>query len=511
MSPHYRKLPIVLTALAITPYTATILIHADTARYHLETPVSWRLEGTAQRGVSHIVPVFIEDLEPDTDYVLVAGQQTVGFRTAPCAGLIEAADYGVCVDTPNNAMAFAAAVAAVPRGGTLRVPNGRLASGPVFLKSDMTLWLPEGAILSAISDRNGWPVLPAHDDSGRVIGTWEGLPAASFASPVTAIGCDNLTITGRGTLDGGGDRGDWWTWPKETRDGARRPRALFLAHCTQTILSGMTVRNSASWTVHPFCCDRLTAAALRIKNPADSPNTDGFDPESCMHVQVRGLHISVGDDCIAVKAGKRGTGDDPRVDHIAPTRHLTIANCLMEDGHGAVVMGSEMSGDITDVDITRCEFKGTDRGLRIKTRRGRGGHVARIAMDDVVMDSVGTALAVNAFYFCDADGKSATVQSRAPAPVDDTTPQISDITISNVQLRGVRHAAGAFLGLPEAPVCGLRLSNITVEYDATATAGDTLMACHLPPVSHAGFLHRFTEIDADAPLIHMLEDLIDVG
>ncbi|MCB5200441.1 glycoside hydrolase family 28 protein [Loktanella sp. TSTF-M6] len=500
-----------LNVLAITPYTATILIHADKARYHLDAPVSWRLEGADQGGVSHTVPVFIEGLAPDTSYTFATAEEAVRFTTKPCAGLIDATDFGVAAGAANNADAFARAIDAVPTGGTLLVPAGRFASGPLFLKSDMTFWLADGAILEAVADRGGWPILPEHDDTGRVIGTWEGLPAASFASPVTAIGCANLAITGRGTLDGGGDRGDWWHWPKETRDGARRPRTLFLAHCTDTVLSGITVRNSPSWTVHPFRCDRLTAAALHIRNPADSPNTDGFDPESCTQVQLRGLHISVGDDCIAVKAGKRGTGDDTRVDHIAPTRHLTIANCLMEDGHGAVVMGSEMSGDITDVDITRCAFKGTDRGLRIKTRRGRGGQVSRITMDDVVMDGVGTALAINAFYFCDADGKSAAVQSRDPAPVDDTTPQVSDITISNLRLRGVRHAAGAFLGLPEAPVRGLRLSGITIDYDATAEAGETLMACHLPPARHAGLLHRFAMIQAEAALTEILEDLNDVG
>lgn len=509
--PLGRKKPNVLSALAVTPYTVTVLIHADTARYHLERPFSWRLEGTELRGVSDIVPVFLEGLLPDRVYTFWAGQEKLFFRTAPCAGLIDAADYGVSPDAADNAPAFAAAVAAVPMGGTLRVPEGRIASGPIFLKSDMTFWLPEGATLAAIADRAGWPILPDHDAAGRVVGTWEGLPAASFASPVTAIGCNNLAITGRGTLDGGGDRGDWWTWPKETREGARRPRTLFLAHCTDVVLSGMGVCNSPSWTVHLYRCDRLTAAAMRITNPADSPNTDGFDPESCTQVQVRGLHISVGDDCIAVKAGKRGTGEDTRDDHIAPTRHLTIANCLMEDGHGAVVMGSEMSGDITDVDITRCEFKGTDRGLRIKTRRGRGGQVARIAMVDVAMDGVGTALAINAFYYCDADGKSAAVQSRDPAPVDDTTPLIADITVTNVQLRGVRHAAGAFLGLPEAPLRGLRLTGVTVGYDADAEPGETLMACHLPSARHAGLLHRFAQIETDAALTDLLEDMTDVG
>lgn len=527
--PYFRKDTrlTTLSVRAVTARSATVLIDADRARYWLDASVDWVLNGHVT-GVADRVAVFLDGLEPGTEQIFRAGGAELRFRTAPCAGLVDAGDFGLravglAPDDPDfnalgvaetciaNTRAFAEAVAAVPQGGTLRVPPGRYLTGPLFLRSDMTLWLPEGAELFATGDRTGWPILPERDDEGRVVGTWEGLPAASFAAPVTALGCDRLAITGRGVLDGGGDRGDWWSWPKETRDGARRPRTLFLAHCRDVVLSGITVRNSPSWTVHPYHCHGLVAAALTIENPADTPNTDGFDPESCTRVLVQGTRISVGDDCIAVKAGKIGTGADIRTDHVAPTRDLKILNCLMEDGHGAVVMGSEMSGDITDVEIARCDFTGTDRGLRIKTRRGRGGQVARIVLRDTVMTGVGTAVAVNAFYFCDADGKSAAVQSRLPAPVDDGTPRITDIVVENVQLDGVRHAVAALLGLPEAPLTGIHLSNLRVRYDAEAKAGQTLMACGLPVARQAGVLARFAEVESDGEVGDMthLRDYVD--
>jgi polygalacturonase len=161
---------------------------------------------------------------------------------------------------------------------------------------------------------------------------------------------------------------------------------------------------------HPHLSEGLIFAALAIESPSNSPNTDGLNPESCCGVTIAGLRISVGDDCIAIKSGKRGPiTDEPTDDLLAPTRNVTVENCLLEFGHGAVVLGSEMSGDITDVTIARCDFVGTDRGLRIKTRRGRGGLVARIAMTDVVMQDVASPLAINAFYFCDADGRSEAV------------------------------------------------------------------------------------------------------
>jgi polygalacturonase len=500
-----------LSVIATTARSATVMIDALCARYHLAHPVVWRLNAGVQSGVSAVVPVFLEGLEPDTVYHFQVEGSDLTFRTLPCAGAIDAGDYGVSSTSPNNAKAFAAAIAAVPVGGTLIVPQGKFASGPVFLKSDMTFYLPAGAEIAAIADRSDWPILAPYDDRGRVVGTWEGLPEASFASLITAVDCAGLTITGGGIVDGGGDRGDWWTWPKETRGGARRPRTVFMAHCKDVCLSGLTIRNAPSWTVHPFHCRRLTAAALHIENPADSPNTDGFNPECCVYLALHGLRISVGDDCIAIKAGKRGTGTDTRIDHIAPTRHITITNCLFCDGHGGVVMGSEMSGGIVDVDITRCEFKGTDRGLRIKTRRGRGGMVTRINLRDVAMDNVGTALAVNAFYYCDADGESDAVQSRRVAPVDETTPAIGDITIEDVTLTGIRHAVAAFLGLPEAPIKGIQMSRMSVSYDPDATAGDTLMACALPQSKHAGILHRFADVNVDAPLLPLLKELHDVG
>lgn len=500
-----------LSVLARTARTATVLIDGPVARFHLPEPMPWQLNGGMQTGIAWHVPVFLEGLSPDTRYTFQSGDQELTFQTLPCRGAVDAGYFGVDRDAPDNTAAFAAAIAAVPQGGALIVPQGRFVSGPIFLKSDMMLYLPKGAEIAAPGDWHDWPILPPHDETGRVVGTWEGLPDASFASPLTGIGCENLTITGKGAVDGGGDQGDWWTWPKETRKGARRPRTVFLAHCRNVVLSGLTVRNSPSWTVHPYNCRDVVAAALSIENPADSPNTDGFNPESCTNVGVHGLRISVGDDCIAIKSGKRGTGLDRRIDHIAPTRHVSITNCLMRDGHGAVVMGSEMSGDITDVDITRCEFKGTDRGLRIKTRRGRGGEVARITLTDVEMKDVGTAIAANAFYYCDADGKSDAVQSREPAPMDDTTPTLRDIVIEDVTLVNVRHAVAAVLGLPEQPITGFRLSRIAATYDDTADAGEVLMASHLPLVKHGGILHRFAEIHVDAQLRPFLKELTDAG
>jgi polygalacturonase len=497
----------VLETVCVSARTATILLTPDGTRFHLPTPVEWHLADQDGEivacGRTGKAPVFIEQLEPSRDYRFVCDLGEYAFQTRPCGGLVNAARFGISPEAADNSEALMRAVEQVPENGTLEIPPGRYLTRPIFLKPHMTLYLPTGTELAAPASRENWPILPARDPDGRVIGTWEGLPEPSFAAVVSAIGCDGLTITGMGRIDGGGDKGDWWQWPKETRNGARRPRTLHLAHSADVSLSGLTICNSPSWTIHPYRCDRLTAAALRIENPPDSPNTDGLNPESCEDVRLTGLDFSVGDDCIAIKAGKRS---DSQTDHLAPTRRVSITYCRMERGHGAVVIGSEMSGSVTDVDIRHCEFLGTDRGLRLKTRRGRGGEIARIRMDDVLMDGVATPFAANAFYFCDPDGRSDAVQNRATAPVDVTTPLIKDISLTRIEARNVSHAAIALLGLPEAPIRDVKVYEFSVTFDPRAEPGVPLMALGVPAVKHAGILADNAEISGTITTSELHED-----
>lgn len=498
--------------IALSARMAALCLPAPGALYRLPSKAVWRLSSpggvcAVQQGEADAVITLLHGLTPASRYVFeVEGFEAVSFETASCAGVVEAEAFGlkagVAVDdidgARSNAAALAQAVAAVPVGGTLRLGSGIWTAFPIALKSDMTFHLSEGAALQAPSGRAGWPILPARDPSGKMIGSWEGLPDACFAAPVHAIEAHNLVIEGQGMFDGSGDKGDWWTWPKETRGGARRPRGLHLLSCRDVTLLGFTIRNAPSWTIHPQGCERLTAAGLAIVAPHDSPNTDGFNPESCRDVKIAGVRFSVGDDCIAVKAGKRGP--DGADDHLAETRHVHVRHCLMERGHGGLVIGSEMSGGVHDVTVEDCEMVGTDRGLRLKTRRGRGGRVTGIAFRRVRMDGVETALAANAHYFCDHDGHSDWVQSRAPAPRGPLTPEIDGITVEDVEIHGLRHAVGCFLGLPEAPIRGVDLRRLRVHsLDPDALAAPPIMADHVRPLRHAMILAEAAEVACDAP------------
>ncbi|MGV1958553.1 glycoside hydrolase family 28 protein [Agrobacterium sp. 22-214-1] len=498
--------------IASSARTAALCLAVPGARYFLPSKTAWRLtsaDGDGRRGETASVVTLLHDLSPDTRYVFEAeGFERLEFRTAPCAGLVEAAAFSLMPDVAlddetrarANAQALERAVAAVPQGGALRLSAGLWTAFPVRLKSNMTFHLAEGAVLRAPSNRRGWPILPARDEAGHMLGSWEGLPDACFAAPVHAISADNLVIEGRGVLDGSGDSGDWWSWPKETRDGARRPRGLHLVSCRNTNLLGFTIRNAASWTIHPQGCEDLIAAGLSIVAPHDSPNTDGFNPESCRNVTISGVRFSVGDDCIAVKAGKRGPdGED---DHLAETRGIRVRHCLMQRGHGGLVIGSEMSGGVHDVAVEDCDMVGTDRGLRLKTRRGRGGTVSNIAMRRVLLDGVQTALSANAHYHCDADGHDDWVQSRNPAPVDGGTPFIDGICVEDVEIRNLSHAAGAFLGLAEAPIRNIAIRNLTiVSRDPSATATPPIMADRVRPMRHEAIVFEQAHIVCDNPAL----------
>ncbi|MFK7854904.1 MAG: glycoside hydrolase family 28 protein [Granulosicoccus sp.] len=484
-----------LSIQSVSAQSVSILVEQTHSYFTLVKPLTWCLcdssGATVKSGTTTTAAIFFEDLNPDTDYILEADDSILKFKTLACTQLLNITDYGADPDHDDNAMAIQQAIDKVSHGGTVKIPAGRFYSSPLFLKADMTLWLEEGAELKAIADRSEWPILPALDKNDRVLGTWEGVASHCYASLLTCIDCDHLHITGKGQVDGGGSSGDWWSWPKETRNNARRARTVFIAHSCGINLSGLRVKNSPSWTIHLFRCTEANLSAMHIHNPPDSPNTDGLNPESSSQVQISALDFSVGDDCIAIKSGKR-TQEDTQ--DLPATDNISIKHCRMARGHGAVVLGSEMSGGIHDIHIHKCEFEGTDRGLRLKTRRGRGGRISNISMKDVLMRDVATPIAANAFYFCDADGKSDFVQSRKAAAVDATTPYIDGIFISDVVAIDVSIAAVALLGLPESPIKNVDIRNFCVSYNHNAEPDIPLMALNVEPMSGAGIVAEFAEV-----------------
>ena len=182
-----------------------------------------------------------------------------------------------------------------------------------------------------------------------------------------------------------------------------------------------------------------------------SPNTDGINPESCRNVHISNCHIDVGDDCITLKSGKDAVGRKIG----RPNENITITNCTMLRGHGGVVVGSEMSGGVRNVSVSNCVFQGTDKGIRIKSQRGRGGVVEGFVAENIVMQDVPEAFNITTFY----QGSDTAEQV---FPVNEGTPRFRDIKLSNITARGSK-TAGQITGLKEMPISAITFNNVKVE------------------------------------------------
>jgi len=364
-------------------------------------------------------------------------------------------------------------------GGTLFFPSGKYLTGAIKLKSNITIEIEAGATL-LFSD-NFDDYLPF------VEMRHEGIVMNSFAPLISAIDSENITIKGEGKIDGQGKK--WWDeffkvivdlkangvndfnkyqpmWDKandvkalysETNEDYIssmtrrffRPPFIQTYRCKNIRIEGITIVNSPFWTVNPEFCENVTIDGITINNPL-SPNTDGINPESCKYVHISNCHISVGDDCITLKSGRDLQGR--RLN--ASEEDITITNCTMLAGHGGVVIGSEMSGGVKKVVISNCVFDGTDRGIRIKSTRGRGGVVENIQVNNIVMNNIKQeAIVLDLKY------------SKMPEePFSERTPVFRNINISNLTCTGVKIPI-RINGLEESPITDISLQNIHIQAD----------------------------------------------
>ncbi len=359
-------------------------------------------------------------------------------------------------------------------GGTVFLPAGQYVTGALFLRSNITLHLDAGAVILGSENPKDYPIVHSR---------WEGTHQNTHAPLIGGQGLQNIAVTGRGTIDGRGAL--WWKAKKEKTLFHPRPRLIGFSDCNNLLIEGLTAINSPSWTINPVHCQNVNIRGITIINPADSPNTDGINPDSCRLVRISDCYISVGDDCITIKSGTQHEEDH----HRGPCRDITITNCTLERGHGGVVIGSEMSGGVKNVVISNCVFIGTDRGIRIKTRRGRGGTVEDIRVSNLVMDGVLCPFTMNLYYHIGERG-NLMVSDKNPRPVDAGTPRVRGIHFSHITARQVRQAAGFLYGLAEMPLEDITFTDISVSFSEDADPDYPEMADDIPSMSQAGFFVR---------------------
>lgn len=387
-------------------------------------------------------------------------------------------DYGAAGDgvTPDTAAMQSAINACAERGGgTVTVPAGRYLTGALVLHDDITLHLEAGATLLGIQDTAAYPVIQSR---------WEGVEQLTYMPLIAGQGLKNIAITGRGTIDGQGNY--WWAAHRQKALAYPRPRLIGFTDCNNVLIEGITLTNSPAWTVNPVRCKNVNVRGITIINPPDSPNTDGINPDSCRFVRISDCYVSVGDDCITIKSGTQKVPSEQRT----ACRDITITNCTLERGHGGVVIGSEMSGDVRNVVISNCVFIGTDRGIRMKSRRGRGGVVENICVSNVIMEGVLCPFTMNLYYFCNGGLGDTTVSDKNPRPVDAGTPAFRGIHFSHISAVDVKIAAGFLYGLAEMPLEDISLSDIFVSISSGAAPAYAEMAEDIPLLAQAGFFVR---------------------
>lgn len=402
------------------------------------------------------------NLTPNTKYTVkttLGGEIT--FVTAKETGVIDVKELGAKGDgVADDTFVIQLAINDCPAGGRVVVPEGTYLIRPLTLKSDITIELKKGATLLGDTVEAHYPVLPARVYYGgkeEIIASWEGDPYDCYQSLIFAYKQKNINIVGEGFINGNANNSTWWATPKGRK--IARPRLVFLNKCENVVMHGVSGGNSASWNLHPYFSKNLKFLDVSVKCPADAPNTDGLDPESCDGVEIIGCKFSVGDDCVALKSGKLYMGKTYKT----PANNHTLRNNLFCDGHGAIVLGSEMSGGVKNLTVGQCIFKSTDRGLRIKSRRGRGKDaiIDGVCFENIKMTDVKTPLVINMYYFCDPDGKSDYVWSHDKnIPVDDGTPYMGKFTFRNIDCVDCECMAAWFDGLSEQPIKEVEIDNV---------------------------------------------------
>lgn len=413
-------------------------------------------------------------------------------------------------------------------GGTLVVEPGTYRTAPLDLCSNLTIHLQAGATL-LLSDR-------FEDYPPRKV-RWEGVECMGYSPGLYGAGLENVTLEGRGTIDGNG--AVWWAERRRRRDegvttpqtdverecarlnpppetvgsggGGRethflRPCLIELQDCRGVCIRDVTVQNSAFWNTHLVYCEEVLVEGLRVRNPAAAPNGDGLSLDSCRHVRVLACDIDAGDDCLTLKSGI--DADGRRVNR--PCEDVIISGCIFRAGHGGVVCGSEISGGIRRIVVGDCLFLGTDRGIRMKARRGRGGYVEDFRVANCHMDEVICPLVINARYRCGADNDPHPADP-ASVPVDETTPRFSRIHITGISVNHAKAAACFIEGLPEMPIDGLTLQGIDIRttadpaakpreaamaYGHAAGRGEGMLLRHVRDLDLRGV--RVTHLEGDA-------------
>lgn len=336
-------------------------------------------------------------------------------------------------------------------GGTLNLGKGTYLTGALFFPRGVNLHLDKGATLRSTDNEADFPVIATR---------FEGIEQSWRCALLNFTDNPSVRLTGEGTIDG---QGVQWKQHKFYPHG--RPRLICLTRCDGAFISGIHLRDQASWGLHVLYSDSVEISHVNIVAEHTIPSSDGIDIDSSTRIHIHDCYIEDNDDCISLKAGK--DDDGRRVNK--PTENVLVERCRFGYGHSGVDIGSEVTGGISGVEVRNCYMgPGNEGVVRIKSQPSRGGYVRNIHFHDICVDRVGTLLDINMAW-------------RMVPPIAPDAPEpthLSNITLENIT--GTCLRAGRVKGTERNPVTGLHFVNCEVK------TGEPLKTAHTSNCNFSG-------------------------
>ncbi|MFH6968714.1 glycoside hydrolase family 28 protein [Flavobacterium sp. FlaQc-28] len=387
-------------------------------------------------------------------------------------------DFGAVADAKtSNTLAFEKAIKACASngGGKILVPNGKYLTGPIHLESNVNLHLEDNAEILFSLNPKEYPIVHT---------SWEGTEVMNYSPLIYAKGKTNVAVTGKGILNGQADSTNWWVWsggknygwkkgiPSQNDPNNRevlvdmaekgipvaerifgegrylRPNFIEFFECNTVLVKDVTIINAPFWILHPIKTNNMIIDGVTVNS--HGPNNDGCDPEYSQNIIIRNCTFNTGDDCIAIKAGR--DADGRRVG--LPSKNIIVQNCKMIDGHGGVVIGSEISAGVNNVFVENCNMDSPnlDRAIRIKTNSKRGGVIEDVYVRNLEVGTVKECvLKLNMFY------------NVYGSQTGNFIPTIRNISLENVNVKnGGKYSVWAE-GYKESPVENITLKNVKIQ------------------------------------------------
>ncbi|APZ45413.1 glycoside hydrolase [Polaribacter reichenbachii] len=361
-------------------------------------------------------------------------------------------------------------------GGKIVIPAGKYLTGAIHLENNVNLHLEEGAeILFSTNPKDYYPLVAT---------SYEGVELMNYSPLIYVKNKKNVAITGKGVLNGQASNNNWWKWcGKDTygykkgdpmqRDSLNLPRLMDMGQnnvplndrifgdghylrpnfiefyeCESVMLEGVKIINAPFWIIHPFKSKNIIVDGVTVES--HGPNNDGCDPEYSKNVLIKNCIFNTGDDCIAIKAGRDAEGRRVGI----KSENIVVQNCNMIDGHGGVVIGSEMSAGVKNVYVENCKMNSPnlDRAIRLKTNSRRGGVIDGVYVRDLEVGQVKEAvLKLNMHY--------ATYVNQT----GEFIPEIKNILLENIKVKNGGYYAILAKGYEQSKINNVTLKNVVIE------------------------------------------------